>query len=613
MKNTKSLFAAIGMAFTMLLSSCSLLPQLPTKSNNSFNSSSEDISDSRTNSHSFSSHQHEWGEWRVSEEATCSKDGKEIRICTGCKAVETRGIPALGHDFVSYPSDSIDPYYVAPTADADGQRSRYCSRCGEIEIVVIPHGQSNTSITIDQAEIIKDEGTETVYLRMHGTYIGYTRANNFKWAFGLQEATGTAVGTSSGEFVYGSANPSDSDFIYTPDDLDIINSIYHISIPLNKLDFASPLDGPYRVYTGPKGHYGAYQVSIIDNTNYLDSDYRYYLRNDGALGSYLNVCYDRLPPFAFNDATIEFVDNGAGENDTWVKIYGPANDQSKPIGTLLSELSANDVFVQFQTGSSTYFTPGRYDISYYFDVYNDNGVNIAAIYIKINFMLGRSNATYNTHLNVLAYKQLNCVMNKDFSHIYEVPGLDKRIEVFSNHAGPADKENSYGNLGFRVMNKQLSLFGEWIGESMDYVRDSIEWTDKEWSDGIKGFKFNKTNCGFNLVFNPTISAYFHLELLIAVKYPNRETTGFWKQGYTEKTAVYFNGDKQPTPEKDLVFTDVTESTVDDNGGKLSEPLWYDVGLLNLYSRVNEDNNLRVEYLGGGYSYYICGARLTIMM
>lgn len=38
--------------------------------------------------------QHDWGEWKVTKEATATAEGEETRICTGCHKEEKRSIPA---------------------------------------------------------------------------------------------------------------------------------------------------------------------------------------------------------------------------------------------------------------------------------------------------------------------------------------------------------------------------------------------------------------------------------------------------------------------------------------------------------------------------------------
>jgi len=44
-------------------------------------------------------HTHTFGEWAVSEAATCVKEGLEVRKCTGCEFTETRTLPVTAHDY----------------------------------------------------------------------------------------------------------------------------------------------------------------------------------------------------------------------------------------------------------------------------------------------------------------------------------------------------------------------------------------------------------------------------------------------------------------------------------------------------------------------------------
>ncbi|MBP3659759.1 MAG: discoidin domain-containing protein, partial [Oscillospiraceae bacterium] len=44
-------------------------------------------------------HEHEWSDWTVTKEATCTEDGEQTRTCGTCGETETEVIPALGHDW----------------------------------------------------------------------------------------------------------------------------------------------------------------------------------------------------------------------------------------------------------------------------------------------------------------------------------------------------------------------------------------------------------------------------------------------------------------------------------------------------------------------------------
>ena len=44
-------------------------------------------------------HEHEWSDWTVTKDATCTEDGEKTRTCGTCGETETEVIPALGHDW----------------------------------------------------------------------------------------------------------------------------------------------------------------------------------------------------------------------------------------------------------------------------------------------------------------------------------------------------------------------------------------------------------------------------------------------------------------------------------------------------------------------------------
>ncbi len=80
---------------------------------------------------------HDFGEWEVSKEATCTEAGEETRTCTreGCEEIETREVEALGHDFGEWEVSK------EVTCTEDGEETRTCSRCEEVETRVVPaHG-----------------------------------------------------------------------------------------------------------------------------------------------------------------------------------------------------------------------------------------------------------------------------------------------------------------------------------------------------------------------------------------------------------------------------------------------------------------------------------------
>ena len=70
---------------------------------------------------SFPTCDHEWGEWVVTTEPTCTEKGVKTRTCALCEETETEDIDALGHDYV--------PVVTKPTCTEAGYTTYTCSRC----------------------------------------------------------------------------------------------------------------------------------------------------------------------------------------------------------------------------------------------------------------------------------------------------------------------------------------------------------------------------------------------------------------------------------------------------------------------------------------------------
>ena len=94
------------------------------------------------------SHVHEFGKWEITKNATCEKDGEEVRTCS-CGEEKTRSIEAFGH------TEVIDAS-VAPTCAETGlTEGKHCSTCNAVIIAqtTIEKLQHNygTEIVINEA------------------------------------------------------------------------------------------------------------------------------------------------------------------------------------------------------------------------------------------------------------------------------------------------------------------------------------------------------------------------------------------------------------------------------------------------------------------------------
>lgn len=81
-------------------------------------------------------HTHEFGSWKVTQEATCEEEGLEVRTCKGfgCGEQETRTLSAKGH------TEVVDEA-VAPTCTTEGKtEGSHCSECDKVFVAqeIIP-------------------------------------------------------------------------------------------------------------------------------------------------------------------------------------------------------------------------------------------------------------------------------------------------------------------------------------------------------------------------------------------------------------------------------------------------------------------------------------------
>ena len=98
---------------------------------------------------------HTYGEWTITEEATCLETGTQTRICTVCDESETRKIAATGHTFGAW------ELTTAPTCTVKGEETRVCE-CGEAEkreVVATGHTFGPWELTTAPTCTLKGEET----------------------------------------------------------------------------------------------------------------------------------------------------------------------------------------------------------------------------------------------------------------------------------------------------------------------------------------------------------------------------------------------------------------------------------------------------------------------
>ncbi|MBQ7778317.1 MAG: S-layer homology domain-containing protein [Oscillibacter sp.] len=98
---------------------------------------------------------HAWGDWTVTDEASCIEDGSQTRTCASCGETETEAITKLDHDY--------DDVVTAPTCTEGGYTTWTCTRCGDSytdsETAALDHDWDEGVITTQPTE--DAEGVKT--------------------------------------------------------------------------------------------------------------------------------------------------------------------------------------------------------------------------------------------------------------------------------------------------------------------------------------------------------------------------------------------------------------------------------------------------------------------
>ena len=130
-------------------------------------------------------HEHEFGEWTITKEATCTEEGVRTRTCKGCSETETEAIPAKGHN-----------------PDANGK----CTACGKM---IVSNGADFLKATMNEGEVIislQDDITIDI--------APWNRDTNDKSVFGTASTTSIVV-EGNGHTITFHNTDSDWNAIYT--------------------------------------------------------------------------------------------------------------------------------------------------------------------------------------------------------------------------------------------------------------------------------------------------------------------------------------------------------------------------------------------------------------
>ena len=114
--------------------------------------------------------EHEWGEWVVTQEPTCTEDGTVERTCKKCGEVETHAAPATGH------TEEDVPGYAATCTEDGLTDGVVCSVCG---CVIVPQEVIPALGHDFEATVTEPTCTEKGYTTYTCTRCGYSYVGNY--------------------------------------------------------------------------------------------------------------------------------------------------------------------------------------------------------------------------------------------------------------------------------------------------------------------------------------------------------------------------------------------------------------------------------------------------
>ena len=127
---------------------------------------------------------HKFGGWTITEEASCTKDGEKVRVCSLCNKTETETIPASGH------TEVIDKAVAATCTKTGLTEGIHCSVCDAIikaQEVVPAKGHQYTKT------VVAPTYTSTGYTLYKCSACGYSYKDNETAKLTLAKVTGFKV------------------------------------------------------------------------------------------------------------------------------------------------------------------------------------------------------------------------------------------------------------------------------------------------------------------------------------------------------------------------------------------------------------------------------------
>ena len=236
----------------------------------------------------------------------------------------------------------------------------------------------------------------------------------------------------------------------------------------------------------------------------------------------------------------------------------------------------------------------------------------------------------------LVYSDFGTLSSADSASTISVPTPTVTLKAgvntlkFTRLTGYAFNFHSFTFKGFGAERPAKPALPEWdaaailAGLSNQSATTATGHFEENGEETFTIYKFGSEGDKLTLTYNSSAAQKVVLELYMSTKNSNTSKCGIWWQlpngaasdvnNVVQKTEVKLGEDTLAVPEeksleyKNLASFNPTKSPdAKDNGSSLSCPVW--VSLIELDLAAGE-NTIVINYLAGGYSYWIGGARLV---
>lgn len=198
--------------------------------------------------------------------------------------------------------------------------------------------------------------------------------------------------------------------------------------------------------------------------------------------------------------------------------------------------------------------------------------------------------------------------------VLDLPAPVKTFDLVSDkQIRPSNVELLYGVDNTETIVNEWNAAAVKAGLSNASAKEVTGHFVADGAETFTAYKIADTGDKLTLSYEAAAAKKVALKLYMTTKNSNVASCGIWYQGDGQKTKITLNGTELTAPakadDKNLQGWGAGTASPDakDSGSSLSNPVWVTMIEFDLAAGAN---TIVLEYLGGGYSYWIAGAKLV---